>query len=71
MPEQVHDKRQAELPWPGKRARCPKCRGAGDVHRTLQHVSAPTYEVIGGKRVPCSACGGTGKVRVPVQAGNG
>jgi hypothetical protein len=41
------------------------------MHRTLQHVSAPSYEVIGGKRVTCSACGGTGKVLVPVQAGNG
>jgi DnaJ-class molecular chaperone len=50
--------------------RCPKCGGAGDVHRTLQHVSAPSYEVIGGKRVTCTACGGSGTVRVPVQAGN-
>ncbi len=71
MTEQINDKRQAELPWPGKRARCPKCRGAGDVHRTLQHVSSPAYEVIGGKRVTSSACGGSGNVCVPMQIRGG
>ena len=69
MTEQVHDKREAELRWPAKRGACPKCRGAGDVHWTMRAVTAPRYEVIGGKRVTCSVCGGSGRLLVLVQAG--
>jgi DnaJ-class molecular chaperone len=64
MVGQAHDRRLDELFWPGKRASCPKCKGAGDVHWTMQYTSAPSYEVIGGRRATCSVCGGSGQVQV-------
>jgi hypothetical protein len=71
MTEQTQDKRRAELRWPAKRGSCPKCRGAGNVHWTMQHVTAPRYEVIGGKRVTCSMSGGSGNETVPKQTREG
>jgi DnaJ-class molecular chaperone len=63
MVGQAHDRRLDELFWPGKRASCPKCKGAGDVHWTMRYASVPGYEVIGGKRATCSVCGGSGKAQ--------
>lgn len=66
MGEQVHDKRQKELLWPGERIPCPKCGGARTIYFTQQRAREPSA-VVGGKRVVCSACGGKGKVREPRQ----
>lgn len=68
MNEQIHDKRQPKFRWPGERVPCPKCGGARTVYYTQQHAHDPG-DVIGGKRVICSACGGKGKVREPRQVG--
>ena len=70
MTEQTHDKRLAELFWPGNRT-CPKCQGMGNVHWTMRYVSFPRYQVIGGKRVRCSMCGGSGHERASKQTGDG
>jgi DnaJ-class molecular chaperone len=71
MTEQTHDKRLAELFWPVNRAPCPKCQGMGNVHWTMRYVKFPRYQLLGGKRVTCSACGGSGDERVPKQIGDG
>jgi hypothetical protein len=43
---------------------CPTCRGAGDVY-----YLANRPDVVGGKRVVCSTCGGKRLVKVPVHDG--
>jgi len=70
MTEQTHDKRLAEMFRPSHRM-CPKCQGMGNVHWTMRYVTSPRYQVIGGKRVTCSVCGGSGKVPGPVPAAGG
>lgn len=71
MTEQTHDRRLAELFWPGNGPPCPKCQGIGNVHWTMRYVSFPRYQVISGKRVTCSMCGGSGYELVPKQTGGG
>jgi hypothetical protein len=57
---------QPTLPWPGADEVCPKCKGKGDVYYLqAKHGGA---DVVGGKRVTCPACDGTGRVRVPAAA---
>jgi hypothetical protein len=71
MTDQTQDKRLAELFWPVKRAPCPRCQGMGNVHWTMRYVSLPRYRFIGGKRVTCSMCGGSGNECVPKQTRDG
>jgi len=52
---------QPTLPLPGADERCPRCGGKGDTYY-LHHADA---EVVGGRRIVCQACDGTGVVRVP------
>jgi hypothetical protein len=62
MTEQTHDKRLAELFWPV----------SGLLHHASGHdLSLPRYQVIDGKRVGCSMCGGSGNEGVPKQTGDG
>jgi len=56
---------QTTLLWPGGDEQCPKCGGKGHVY--YSRASSPGVEVIGGKRIACPVCAGTGSVRVPVQ----
>jgi hypothetical protein len=44
-----------------------QCHGSGNVYYVRQ--SDPDVEVVGGKRIVCPVCGGSGSVSVPVQAG--
>ena len=60
---------QLTLPWPGTEARCPKCKGEGNVY--YLRATRPGVDVVGGKRVICPLCAGTGSVRVPVQYATG
>ena len=56
---------QQTLPWPGVDQICPKCKGKGDVY--YLHAGQPGVEVVGGKRVTCPVCAGTGSVRTPLE----
>jgi DnaJ-class molecular chaperone len=53
---------QPSFEWPGADEACPRCKGKGDVYY-LHHSGA---DVVGGKRITCPACDGSGVVRVPV-----
>ena len=54
---------QASLEWPGADEVCPKYRGIGNVYYL------PTRpQVVGGKRVACPVCAGSGSVRKPLPA---
>jgi len=55
---------QSAFLWPGADEPCPKCKGTGEVY--YLHAKHPGADVLGGKRIMCSACGGTGNVGVPV-----
>jgi hypothetical protein len=55
---------QPSLAWPGTEETCPKCHGQRDVH--YLHASQPGVDVVGGKRVICPVCAGTGSVRTPL-----
>ena len=55
---------QAGLAWPGTEETCPKCHGLCHVY--YQHAGQPGVEVVGGKRVTCPVCAGTGSVRTPL-----
>jgi DnaJ-class molecular chaperone len=57
--------RQATLAWPGTEETCPKCHGKRHVY--YLHADQPGIEVVGGKRVTCPTCAGTGTVRTPLQ----
>ena len=56
--------RQAILAWPGTEETCPKCHGQREVY--YRHAGQPGVEVVGGKRVTCPVCAGTGRVRAPL-----
>jgi len=56
--------RQADLAWPGIEETCPKCHGKRHVY--YLHAGQPGVEVVGGKRVTCPVCAGTGSVRTPL-----
>jgi hypothetical protein len=58
--------RQASLAWPGTEETCPKCHGKRHVY--YLHAGQPGVEVVGGKRVACPVCAGTGIVRTPLPA---
>ncbi|MEA2874449.1 MAG: hypothetical protein QOH67_4445, partial [Hyphomicrobiales bacterium] len=58
--------RQANLAWPGTEEACPKCHGKRHVY--YLHAGQPGVEVVGGKRVACPVCAGTGIVRTPLAA---
>jgi DnaJ-class molecular chaperone len=51
--------------WPGNEETCPKCHGQRHVY--YLHAGHPGVEVIGGKRVTCPVCVGTGSVRTPLR----
>ena len=55
---------QASLAWPGTEDTCPKCHGQRHVY--YLHADQPGVEVLGGKRVTCPTCAGTGTVRTPL-----
>jgi hypothetical protein len=57
--------RQASLAWPGTEEICPKCHGQRHVY--YLHAGQPGAEVVGGKRVACPVCAGTGTVRTPLR----
>lgn len=57
--------RQVSLPWPGTEEPCPKCHGRRHVY--YLHAGQPSVEVVGGKRVACPVCAGTGTVRTPLR----
>ncbi len=56
--------RQASLAWPGTEETCPKCHGQRHVY--YLRAGQPGVEVVGGKRVTCPVCAGTGGVRKPL-----
>ena len=56
---------QASLAWPGREEICPKCHGRRDVY--YLHAGQPGVEIVGGKRVACPVCAGTGSVRTPLR----
>ena len=58
--------RQASLAWPGTEESCPKCRGKRHVY--YLHADQPGVEIVGGKRVICPTCAGTGTVRTPLRS---
>jgi hypothetical protein len=58
---------QLSLPWSAAAETCSRCHGAGNVYYVRQ--ANPDVEVVGGKRIVCPVCGGSGSVSVPVQAG--
>jgi hypothetical protein len=58
--------RQASLAWPGTEEPCPKCHGARHVY--YLHAGQLGVEVVGGKRVACPVCAGTGAVRTPLRS---
>jgi hypothetical protein len=58
--------RQATLAWPGTEETCPKCQGQRHVY--YLHADQPAIEVVGGKRVTCPTCTGTGTVRTPLRS---
>jgi hypothetical protein len=57
--------RQASPAWPGTEETCPKCHGQRHVYDL--HAGQPGVEVVGGKRVTCPVCAGTGRVRTPLR----
>lgn len=57
--------RQASLAWPGTQETCPKCHGQRHVY--YLHAGQPGVEVVGGKRVACPVCAGTGTVCTPLR----
>ena len=52
---------QMSLPWPGRDECCPKCHGRGDVY-----FIKGSGDVVGGKRVACQACNGSGTTLTPI-----
>jgi len=56
--------RQRVLAWPGVNEACPRCHGEGQVY--YLRTSRPDVEIVGGRRIVCPACAGTGMVRAPV-----
>jgi hypothetical protein len=60
---------QASLAWPGTEETCPKCRGLRHVH--YLHAGKPGVDVVGGKRVGCPVCSGTGSVLTPLHRSTG
>ena len=42
---------------------CPKCHGQRHVY--YLHADQPGIEIVGGERVTCPTCAGTGTVRTP------
>jgi hypothetical protein len=58
--------RQASLAWPGIEETCPKCHGKRQVY--YLHAGQPGVEIVGGKRVTCPVCAGTGSVRTPLRS---
>ena len=52
---------QLSLPWPGRDEPCPKCHGRGDVY-----FIESSADVVGGKRITCSACDGSGTTLTPM-----
>jgi hypothetical protein len=58
--------RQASLAWPGTEETCPKCHAQRHVY--YLHAGQPGFEVVGGKRVSCPVCAGTGSVRTPLRS---
>jgi hypothetical protein len=58
--------RQASLAWPGTEETCPKCHGQRHVY--YLHAGQPGVEIVGGKRVTCPVCAGTGSVRTPLRS---
>jgi hypothetical protein len=57
---------QASLAWPGTEETCPKCHGKRHVY--YLHASQSGVEVVGGKRVTCPVCSGTGTVHTPLRS---
>jgi hypothetical protein len=57
---------QASLAWPGTEETCPKCHGQRHVY--YLHADQCGVEVVGGKRVACPVCAGTGSVRTPLRS---
>jgi len=56
----------ATLAWPGTEETCPKCHGKRHVY--YLHAGQPGVEIVGGKRVTCPVCAGTGSVRTPLRS---
>jgi DnaJ-class molecular chaperone len=62
MGDLIYDRKQQPLPWQSHRTVCRRCKGS----KTVYYVSTPGgIEVVGGRRVPCPDCGGTGTVLEP------
>jgi hypothetical protein len=57
---------QANLAWPGTEETCPKCHGRRHVY--YLHAGQRGVEVVGGKRIACPVCTGTGSVRTPLRS---
>lgn len=65
MGEVIHDRKQKPVPWASRKTVCRRCNG----HKTIYHAAVrPGVEIIGGRRVTCPECGGTGTVLEPDQA---
>ena len=62
MGDLIHDRKQKPLPWQSHRTVCRRCKGS----KTVYYVSMRGgIEVVGGRRVACPECGGTGAVLEP------
>jgi hypothetical protein len=62
MGDLIHDRKQKSLPWQSHRTVCRRCKGSKTVYYASMRSGA---EVIGGRRMACPDCGGTGTVREP------
>jgi DnaJ-class molecular chaperone len=65
MAELIHDRKQKPLPWKSHKSVCRRCKGSKTVYYTALR---PGMEIIGGRRISCPECGGTGTVFEPDQA---
>jgi hypothetical protein len=62
MGDLIYDRKQQPLPWQSHRTVCRRCKGS----KTVYYVSMPGgIEVVGGRRIACPECGGTGAVLEP------
>lgn len=52
---------QCEL-WPTRPVPCPKCGGARTVYYLHARAPGRVVVVVGGKRIPCPVCHGSGDV---------